>query len=128
MPVPVNSRSKSKLEVCIKARELCVYTIKITSNKNVFTEEFQKPLTDGIDYLGFTFRLTSSGKVLMLIKSNNIRAQRRKLPRLVKQSKNGKISKEKVDESYQAWRTNAAKGNTYKCIQRMDRLYKSLWR
>lgn len=48
MPVPVNSRSKSKLEVCVKARELCVYTIKITSNKNVFTEEFQKPLTDRI--------------------------------------------------------------------------------
>lgn len=48
MSVPVNSRSKSKLEVCVKARELCVYTIKITSNKNVFTEEFQKPLTDRI--------------------------------------------------------------------------------
>lgn len=85
-------------------------------------------LTDGMDYLGFTFRLTKSGKVLMLIKSDNIRAQRRKLPRLVKQSKNGKMPKEKVDESYLAWRTHVTKGNTYKCVRRMDKLYQNLWR
>lgn len=112
--------------------EVCAERIKAYLEKMEFKLHEEKcrchRLTDGIDYLGFTFRLTSSGKVLMLIKSNNIRAQRRKLPRLVKQSKNGKMPKEKVDESYQAWRANAAKGNTYKCIQRMDRLYKSLWR
>lgn len=86
------------------------------------------PLKDGIQYLGFTFRLTDTGKVLMLIKSENVKAERKKLFRLVKQSKLGKLPKSKVDESYAAWRNHASKGNSFKCIQRMDAYYKSLWK
>ena len=85
------------------------------------------PLKDGIEYLGFTFRLTETGKVLMLIKSDNVKAERKKLYRLVKQSKLGKLPKSKVDESYAAWRNHASKGNCFHCIQRMDAYYKSLW-
>lgn len=48
MSVPVNERSHGKLEVYAKAYELATYTLRITSNKNVFTEEFQKQLTDHI--------------------------------------------------------------------------------
>lgn len=84
-------------------------------------------LSEGIPFLGFTFRLTNTGKVLMLIKSENVKAQRKKLYRLVKCSKQGKISKAKVHESYMAWRNHASKGNCFKCIQRMDAYYKSLW-
>jgi hypothetical protein len=86
------------------------------------------PLKDGIPFLGFTFRLTDSGRVLMLIKSENVKAERKKLFRLVKQSKLGKLPKSKVDESYAAWRNHASKGNCFKCIQRMDAYYKSLWK
>lgn len=86
------------------------------------------PLKDGISFLGFTFRLTDTGKVLMLIKSENVKAERKKLFRLVKQSKRGKLPKSKVDESYAAWRNHASKGNSFKCIQRMDAYYKSLWK
>lgn len=86
------------------------------------------PLKDGIPYLGFTFRLTDTGKVLMLIKSENVKAERKKLFRLVKQSKRGKLPKAKVDESYAAWRNHASKGNCAHCIQRMDAYYKSLWK
>ena len=86
------------------------------------------PLKDGIPYLGFTFRLTDTGKVLMLIKSENVKAERKKLFRLVKQSKRGKLPKSKVDESYAAWRNHASKGNCTNCIQRMDAYYKSLWK
>lgn len=48
MSVPVNQRSTGKMEVCTKANELCCYTIKITSNKNVFSVEYQAALTDRI--------------------------------------------------------------------------------
>ena len=84
-------------------------------------------LSDGIEYLGFTFRLTSTGKVLMHIKSENVKAERRKLYRLVQKSKRGDIPRCKVNESYAAWRNHASKGNCFKCIQRMDAYYKSLW-
>ena len=86
------------------------------------------PLKDGIEFLGFTFRLTSTGKVLMLIRPENVKRERKKLYRLVQKCKRGEIPKESVDESYKAWRTHAAKGNSFKLIQRMDRYYSDLWK
>lgn len=49
MSVPVNQRSHGKLEACVKANALCCYTLRITSNKKVFTPDFQAALTDKID-------------------------------------------------------------------------------
>ena len=48
MSVPVNQRSEGKLEACIKAHDLCCYTIQITSNPKNFPEKFQHSLTDKI--------------------------------------------------------------------------------
>lgn len=86
------------------------------------------PLKDGIDFLGFTFRLTRTGKVLMLIQSRNVKAQRRKLRRLVTKSKRGHIPRSKVDEAYAAWRNHASKGNSYRLLCRMDEYYQQLWK
>lgn len=85
-------------------------------------------LSKGIEFLGFRFYLTDTGKVLRLIKPSNVSRERRKLRRLVAKSKQGFLPKEKVDESYAAWRNHASKGNTFQLIQRMDTYYKSLWR
>ena len=41
-------RGETKLEVLTKARELATYTIKITSNENIFTKEFQEPVTNDL--------------------------------------------------------------------------------
>ena len=49
MSVPVNMRSHGKLEVCVKAHDLCCYTLKITSNKKIFVTEYQTSLTDKIN-------------------------------------------------------------------------------
>jgi hypothetical protein len=48
MSVPVNQRSHGKLEACVKAHDLCCYTLQITSNKKVFTTEYQESLTNRI--------------------------------------------------------------------------------
>lgn len=48
MSVPVNQRTEGKLEVCLKAHDLCCYTIQITSNQNNFPEKYQHSLTDRI--------------------------------------------------------------------------------
>ncbi|MBR2999614.1 MAG: hypothetical protein IKF39_01335 [Oscillospiraceae bacterium] len=85
------------------------------------------PLKNGIEFLGFNFRLTDTGKVLMLIKSSNVKRERRKLRRLVAKSKRGGIPRDKVDESYAAWRNHASKGNSYQLLKRMDAYYKELW-
>ena len=39
MSVPVPQRGEGKLEVNTLAKDLVVYTLKITANKNVFTED-----------------------------------------------------------------------------------------
>lgn len=85
------------------------------------------PLSDGIDFLGFRFRLTQTGKVLMNIRHENVKRERKKLRRLVAKSKKGFLPKDKVTESYLAWRNHASKGNSYKLIKRMDAYYKNLW-
>jgi len=48
MSVPVNQRTHGKLEVCVKAHDLCCYTLQITANKKNFTQEFQEALTNRI--------------------------------------------------------------------------------
>ena len=48
MSVPVNQRTHGKLEACVKAHDLCCYTLQITANKKNFTPEFQEALTNRI--------------------------------------------------------------------------------
>ena len=48
MSVPVNQRTHGRLEVCVKAHDLCCYTLQITANKKNFTPEFQQSLTNRI--------------------------------------------------------------------------------
>lgn len=86
------------------------------------------PIRDGIMFLGFEYRLTATGKVIMRIDQSRVKAIRRKLYRMVKKAKIGLLTKDKVDESYQSWRSHAAKGNSWKLLQRMDAYYNGLWR
>lgn len=110
----------------------CAKRVKEQLKKIKFTLNEKKtrvyPLKEGIEFLGFHFYLTETGKVLMLIKSENVKRERKKLLRLVEKSKRGDMPKEKVDESYASWRTHAAKGNTQMLLRRMDKYYKDLWR
>lgn len=39
----------------------------------------------------------------------------------------GKMTKEKADGCYKSWRAHAAKGSSYKLLQRVDKYYESLW-
>lgn len=85
------------------------------------------PLSDGIMFLGFRFRLTNTGKVLMQINPAKVKAERTKLRRLVRKAKADGIPKESIDMSYASWRNHASKGNSYHLIQRMDKYYNDLW-
>lgn len=85
------------------------------------------PLSRGITFLGFHFRLTHTGKVIMTLNSDNVRHERRKLRKLVHLARKGLRTREKVDECYNSWKNHAAKGNSYKLLQRMDRYYQGLW-
>ncbi len=85
------------------------------------------PITDGIKFLGFIYRLTNTGKVVKTVLPKNVKNYRIKLRRLVNLAKKGRITREKVDECYTSWRAHAVKGNSTKLLRRMDAYYKSLW-
>lgn len=85
------------------------------------------PITDGIKYLGFIYRLTNTGKVVKTVLPKNVKNYRIKLRRLVNLAKKGRLTREKVDECYRSWRAHAEKGNSTKLLRRMDTYYKGLW-
>ena len=86
------------------------------------------PLKNGILFLGFIFRLTKTGKVIMTLNPNNVKNQRRKLKKLVEMCKRGKRKREDVDMAFECWIANAKKGNTHNLIVKMKEYYNNLWR
>lgn len=84
-------------------------------------------ISEPFDYLGFTWRMTETGKIIMIVKSETVKHERRKLRRLVKLAKQGKRSRAKVDECYAAWKNYISKGNAFKVVARTDAYYKKLW-
>ena len=112
--------------------ELWLSEIKIQLGKIGFQVHESKthitPLSKGFLYLGFEYKITSTGKIVMTLNSANVKHERRKLRRLVTLAKQGKIPKSKVDECYISWKANASKGNSYNLINRMDKYYHELWK
>lgn len=85
-------------------------------------------LRKGFSFLGFAYRMTETGKIIMTLNSDNIRAERRRLRRLVILVSKGKMTKRRVDEHFRCWCDNASHGNSYKLIERMKRYYRDLRR
>lgn len=116
---------KGYLEECLEDIKEKLKDVGCTVSKN---KTYITTLKDGVDFLGFRYRLTETGKVLLLINTNNIRIERTRLRHMARKVQHGQATKEKADEMYRAWKAHASKGNTYKAIQRMENYYNKLWR
>ena len=85
-------------------------------------------LRDGVEFLGFDFHLTDTGKALMFVKPSNVKDMRRRIAKMARLNRNGRIMRADVDESYQGWRDHASKGDSFGLIRRSDAWYKGLWK
>lgn len=85
------------------------------------------PITQPISFLGFSFRLTDTGKVVMKMLPNKVSHERRKLKRLVARAKAGLMTREEVDNCFVSWKAHASKGDTYKLVRNMEKFYRELW-
>ncbi len=121
---PLIHRDKEYLKYCLSyiEQDLMPLGVKLNAKK---TQIY--PLKQGINFLGFKFRLTPTGKVIRLLSKNNIKNQKRKLRKFKKLVDEGKMTRKKVDECYASWKDHASKGNSYKLLQRMDAYYAELW-
>lgn len=85
------------------------------------------PLNDGIEFLGFRFLLTETGKVVMIADPAKVKAGRRKYRRLVAKAKKGLVPRENVDMSFETWIQHLNKGNSQRLIKRLTKYYHELW-
>ena len=79
---------------------------------------FIAPLDNGIRFLGFRYRLTETGFVVMRLEDRKISKERRKLKAQLKI-----LPLRRVDEGFTAWKANVRQGTTYALIQRMNSFY-----
>lgn len=115
---------KEYLKYCLKEIDAFISGIelKLSCKK---TQIF--PLKQGIKFLGFTFYLTNTGKVVRILSKENIKQEKRKLRKMKKLVDEGTLTKTHVDKCYTAWKAHAKKGNTYNLLKSMDRFYNNLW-
>lgn len=86
------------------------------------------PVSQNIRFLGFRFKLTNTGKVLMLALPEKVTHERRKLRKLIDLTDGGKLSRADIDKCFEAWKAHASKGNSYNLISSMENYYNELWR
>ena len=116
---------KEYLKECLKEIKTKVEEIGLQLNIKK-TQIF--PVKQGINFLGFKFKLTETGKVIRLLDKSNVKKRKRKLRKYKKLVDEGKMTREKVDECYESWKAHARKGNTYNLLKRMDSYYENLWK
>lgn len=86
------------------------------------------PVTQPVHFLGFSFRLTKTGKVVMKLLPEKVSHERRKLGKLVQRAEQGLMTREQVNECYTSWKAHAKQGDTYRLVNEMNHYYQNLWR
>lgn len=78
------------------------------------------PFKNGVSYLGFHTYVTADGKVIRKVKNENKRNAMRKYRRMAYLVAEGKLTREKFDASYGAYKNHISHGNCYKLGKSMD--------
>lgn len=84
------------------------------------------PIKDGIPFLGFTFYLKNTGKVVMTLDPHNVKHERKKLFKMAQLVKKGEMTEAKFYKCYEAWLAHAKKGNSQHVIDRTNSYVKQL--
>ena len=112
------------LKACLDAIEKQLALQQMTLNKK---KTAIKKIAEPILFLGFVYRLTETGKVVILSDTNKIRHEKRKIKRMVNLVKEGKLTKHDVDVHFKAYKASARYGNSHNLIYRLNRWYERLW-
>lgn len=113
---------KEYLRYCLEMITEYLKTLDLTLNGK--TQIF--PFKNGVDYLGFHTYITENGKAIRKLKNENKRNAQKKYLRTAKLVASGKLSREKFDASYNAWKNHISHGNCYKLSITMDEKIKQI--
>lgn len=71
------------------------------------------PLRHGIDFLGFHTYISESGQIIRKLRHSSVKRMKQNVREWKKEYPEGKVSKEEILLSWDAWDAHAAHGNTY---------------
>ena len=88
---------------------------KLSELKLEFNEKTQiSPISEGVDFLGFRFYLTDTGKVIRRLRTVNKRKWKRRLKKFKEEYRTGDKSLEEISRSIASYRGHLSHGHTYK--------------
>ena len=118
------SESKERLKDCLAAIERMLLTQKMELN---WEKTSIRKIAEPISFLGMQYRLTKTGKVVVLADPMKIKHERKKLIRMLALVRKGKLTKYDVDRHFKAYKSSVSYGNSHRLINRLNRWYDSLW-
>lgn len=86
------------------------------------------PLTQGIDWLGFRFYMTETGKVVQKLSKKSIKHHKHKMKKMRKLLAEGKVTLQACVDAHNGWKAHAQRGNTYYLIRKMDKMFYELFK
>ena len=110
--------SKEYLKYCLTVITEFLKTLKLSLNGKTQIS----PLKNGVNYLGFHTYITDDGKIIRKLKNQNKRNAQKKYLKMAKLVIEGKLSKDKFDASYNAWKNHISHGNCYKLSKKTDEI------
>lgn len=111
---------KEYLKECLEYIREMVATLYLELNEKTQIVPFK----NGIKFLGFHHYMTPDGKYISKLPGEKKRNARKKLRKMVRNVAKGKLTEEKMMQSYQSWRNHALKGNCIKLCCAMDEVLK----
>lgn len=117
--------SKEYLNYCLKEIEARLAERYMSVSKD---KTFIKRVSDPVKHLGFVYRLTPSGKVVILADPLKIKHERKKMQRMAVLVDRGVLTKHDVDVHFKAFKAGIRYGNYHTLIYRLNRWYEGLWK
>ena len=108
------------LEYCLErvAEKYAEHGIELNRRKTLI-----RPLTDSFTYLKKRVTLTETGKIVLRLSYDNLRAERRRIAHMREDYDEGKITPSSILQSYQSWRSYAKTYNSYRLVGEMDKYF-----
>lgn len=117
--------SKEKLEGCLAAIRAWLGERGLSAHAK---KTRIQPIREKIPFLGFDFRLTKTGKVVVSVRSEKVKAKRRQWARMARLEARGELAPGVLDGSFRDWCAHAKKGNSHRLIGRCERYIEDLRR
>lgn len=113
-------RDKEYLKECRREIQSKLNEIGLTLNEKTTIY----PIRQGVKFLQWRFILTDTGKIVLRMNGRKLGRERRRIKNLARKEKNGEVPQGTTLNSFQSWKANAERGDSFFRVKRMERYFK----